>query len=236
MPNREKGKLPSAILQPMTALEPNDAHVWIFPTNISTDRCAELRKILSPDEIARTDRIAFIASRGELRLRLSSYLGTRPENIVFGVGPHGKPFLKEPASPIQFNLSHSGELAALVVTSGIRCGIDIEKMRSKVSDQALAQRFFSARENAWLESLPPDQRRQGFFRIWSVKESILKADGQGISVPLTSIDTSAVLSGTSPLVSSFWVTELVVAEGYTSALAVENSAPRVRIFPEYSPA
>jgi 4'-phosphopantetheinyl transferase len=219
----------------MTTLEPNGAHVWIFSTNISSARCEEFRKILSPDEAARTDRIRFIAARGELRLRLASYIDTRPESIVFGVGPHGKPFLRKPASPLQFNLSHSGELAALVVTSGFRCGIDIERVRSKISDQALARRFFSARENAWLQSLPAGQRRHGFFRIWSVKESILKAEGLGISVPLSTVDTSGVLNGTSSLVSTLWVAELNVAEGYTSAVAVENHAPGIRIFPENSP-
>jgi len=227
---------PNAILEPMMTLEPNDAHVWIFPTDISTDRCAELRKILSPDEVARTGRIRFIASRGELRIRLASYCGTRPERLSFGVGPHGKPFLREPATPIQFNLSHSGSLVALVVTSGIPCGIDIERVRSKISDQALAQRFFCSRENEWLRSLPEDQMRHGFFRLWSVKESILKADGRGISASLSAIDASGVMDGTSSLVSSFWVTELNVAEGYTSALAVENRAPKIRFFPENSPA
>jgi len=227
--------LTSAILEPVRILEPNDAHVWIFPTNISTARCTELRKILSPDEVARTDRIQFIASRGELRIRLAAYCGVQPESLVFGVGPHGKPFLREPASPIQFNLSHSGELAALVVTSGLPCGIDIEKVRSKISDQALAQRFFCARENAWLRSLPADQRRKGFFRLWSVKESILKADGKGISAPLSDIDASGVMDGTCSRIGALWVSELNVAEGYTSALAVENSAPRIHLFQEDSP-
>jgi len=209
------------------------------------DRCAEFRTILSADECARadrfvfeSDRIRFIASHGGLRLKLAAYCATRPETLMFGVGSHGKPFLLEPPIPIQFNLSHSGTRAALVVTLNMRCGIDIEKVRPEVSDQAIAERFFCARENDWLQSLPEDQRIQGFFRLWSVKESILKADGKGLSIPLADVDTSNVLARTSSNVSlpdggrmlSFWVGELHAPEGYTAALAVEGTAPRVHIF------
>ncbi len=80
---------------------------------------------------------------------------------MFGEGSHGKPFLLEPSLPIQFNLSHSGTRAALVVTRNIRCGIDIEQVRSEISDQDIAERFFCARENEWLQSLPEDQRIRG---------------------------------------------------------------------------
>jgi 4'-phosphopantetheinyl transferase len=122
----------------------------------------------------------------------------------------------------------------------MRCGIDIEQVRIEISDQAIAERFFCARENEWLQSLPADQRIQGFFRLWSVKESILKADGKGMSIPLSDIDTSSVLARTSSIVSlpeggrslTVWVGELHAPEGYTAALAVEGSAPRVRIIEE----
>jgi len=117
------------------------------------------------------------------------------------------------------------------------CGIDIEKGRPKISDQAIAERFFCANENEWLRSLPPDRRVQGFFRLWSVKESILKADGKGMTIPLSAVDTTSVLEGTSPLVSllngsrvvSLWVRELYGVEGYTVAIAVESTAPRIQI-------
>jgi 4'-phosphopantetheinyl transferase len=228
-------------------LEANDAHVWIFRTEISKDQCAEFLNLLSQDEIARADRFVFepdrmrfVASHGWLRMTLGSYCTVHPRNLVFGSGAHGKPFLQTPSIPVQFNLSHSGLRAVLVVTRNMRCGIDIEQVRIEISDQAIAERFFCARENEWLQSLPADQRIQGFFRLWSVKESILKADGKGMSIPLSDIDTSSVLARTSSIVSlpeggrslTVWVGELHAPEGYTAALAVEGSAPRVRIIEE----
>jgi len=229
---------------PLT-LEPNDAHVWMFSTDISARECGDFQIILSPDERSRadrfvfeSDRIRFIASHGMLRNRLAAYCETRPEALTFGVGSHGKPFLLEPSIPIQFNLSHSGTRAVLVVTPNVRCGIDIEKVRSEVSDQAIAERFFCARENEWLRSLPPDQKIRGFFRLWSVKESILKADGKGMSIPLADVDTSSILARTSANVSlpdggrvlSLWAGELNAGKGYTAALAVEGNPPTVRIY------
>jgi 4'-phosphopantetheinyl transferase len=228
-------------------LETNDAHVWMFGTEISSNPFEEFRNVLSKDEIARADRfvfdpdrMGFVASHGRLRRILGAYCETHPRDLVFDSGPHGKPFLQTPSIPVQFNLSHSGLRAALVVTRNMRCGIDIEHVRSEISDQAIAARFFCARENEWLQSLPSDQRILGFFRLWSVKESILKADGKGMSIPLADVDTSNILARTSPHVSlpndegglSLWVGELHATEGYTAAVAVEGSAPRVRIIEE----
>ncbi|HET9131206.1 MAG TPA: 4'-phosphopantetheinyl transferase superfamily protein [Terriglobia bacterium] len=225
-------------------LKSEDAHVWQFQTDISADQCAGFRNLLSKEENARadrfvfeSDRLRFIGSHGRLRMILGSYCSTDPKELVFATGSHGKPFLMEPSVPIQFNLSHSGNLAAIVVTSNIRCGIDIEKIRPEVSDRAIAERFFCKRENEWLQCLPEAQRIQGFYRLWSVKESILKADGKGLSIPLSDIDTSDVLSRNSSVVAlsggnprlSLWVEEVPADEGYTCALAVEGAAPKIRV-------
>jgi 4'-phosphopantetheinyl transferase len=222
----------------------NEAHVWMFSTEISAARFAEFRNLLSKDENGRadrfrfeSDRVRFVASHGGMRTIIGSYCTTRPQDLVFGSGAHGKPFLKTPSVPLQFNLSHSGIRAALAVTRNMRCGIDIEKVRSQISDQALAERFFCERENEWLRSLPAEQRIQGFFRLWSVKESILKAVGKGLSVSLSKVDASSVLAGTSSNVSfedeggliSLSVGELHTTEGYTAALAVEGRPPEVRV-------
>jgi 4'-phosphopantetheinyl transferase len=228
-------------------LEANDAHVWMFRTEISPDQHAEFRNVLSRDEIARADRfmfepdrMRFVASHGRMRLILGSYCEIHPRDLVFESSDHGKPFLRKPSVPVQFNLSHSDLRAALVVTRTMRCGIDIERIRPEISDQAIAERFFCAQENEWLRSLPSDQRIHGFFRLWSVKESILKADGKGMSIPLSNVDASNILARTSSYVSlqegarvlSLWVGELPANEGYTAALAVEGSTPGVRIIEE----
>ena len=212
------------------------------------DVCRRYRELLSPDERARadsftfeSDRIRFTASRGTLRMRLGAWCDTHPENLVFGVGSHGKPSLLAPAIPIQFNVSHSASRAVIAATPSRRCGVDIEKVRPGVSDQDIADGFFCMRENEWLRSLPASERLYGFFRMWVVKEAILKAHGNGLSIPLAEIDTTNVLDGKSSIVSipdgenrilSLWVAEFDLTDGYTTALAVEGNAPKVMIFQE----
>src|SRR5580704_11467083 len=89
-------------------------HAWL-------DRDAEvvrqLESILSPDEIARSNRFHFakdkshfIAGRGILRELLGKYLEKAPASLEFAYGEHGKPALvgANATSGISFNLSHSG--------------------------------------------------------------------------------------------------------------------------------
>jgi 4'-phosphopantetheinyl transferase len=223
--------------------------VWVVSTDIAAEEFRHYRAILSIDERARADRFVFeldktrfVASHGQMRLKLGEYCDTRPENLQFRAGIHGKPYLADPITPLQFNLSHSGSLAVLAVTHGSPCGVDIEIVRSKINTEAIAGRFFCVHENAWLQSLPAPKARPGFFRLWSVKEAILKAAGKGLSQPLSSIDTTNLILGTATRISlpdggsrtrAFWVKEVNVAAGYTAAVALETAAvdsPKIQLF------
>ena len=230
------------------ALVPGEVHVWMFSTDISAGVCRRYRELLSPEEIARADRFKFeadrmryTAARGMLRIRLGGWCDTRPENLVFRVGSHGKPSLQVPSTSIQFNVSHSGSRAVIAATRSRRCGVDIEKVRSRVHAEEIAAGFFCMSENDWLQSLPAVRRVDAFFRMWVMKEAILKAHGGGLSIPLADIDTTSLLAGRSSTISlsggdergvSLWTAELNVTDGYASALSVEGSAPKVLIFHE----
>src|SRR5262249_38435202 len=95
----------------------------------------QLRQLLSPQERARADRFrfekdrnAFTIARGLLRIILGSYLQTTPSAIEFTYGSRGKPSVVS-ARPIQFNLSHSGDLAVYAITEGYEVGADVEYIR-----------------------------------------------------------------------------------------------------------
>jgi len=120
--------------------------------------------------------------------------GLRPADYT--VSSRGRPFF--PSLPdFQFSLSHSGETAMCGV-SAQPIGCDIEKARP--FDVHLAERFFHPDEWAYLSSLPQDAREEGFFRLWTRKESYMKALGLGFSLPMSSFalcadGTDALLSG-----------------------------------------
>ena len=49
----------------------------------------------------------------------------------------------------------------------------------------VAQHFFSAHERAALAALPAGDRMRRFYRVWTRKESFVKALGDGVSCPST---------------------------------------------------
>jgi len=49
---------------------------------------------------------------------------------------------------------------------------------------SLVKRFFSPKERAQYEALPPDQQHDAFFRGWTRKEAFIKATGKGLAFPL----------------------------------------------------
>lgn len=100
-------------------------------------------------------------------------------------GPYGKPCLQG-GYGICFNLSHAGEYAAAVFAEH-EAGIDIERIRT--AKQGLADRFFTEAEAAYVRRCA--DRGEGdlaFTRIWTRKESCIKAAGEGMRLPLDSFD------------------------------------------------
>ena len=183
------------------------------------------------------DRRRFVASHAALRVALGNATERDPRSLRFVTGPHGKPSLAEPASGIQFNLSHSGARALIAIAVGRRVGVDIERDRG-VDELALASRFFSEAEAAAIAGTPPANRRAAFFRIWTRKEAFVKAIGDGLTHPLASfhvngaddnsLDQSLVACADRSAIARWRVVPLAADDGYTAALAAEAGAWRVR--------
>lgn len=104
--------------------------------------------------------------------------GASPYSIAHT--PGGKPYAE--TCDIQFSLSHSGNYAAAALAES-DIGIDIETPRE--ADLKLAERYFSPDERSRLEAA--DDAAREFLRIWTRKESLLKAAGIGITTPLSDI-------------------------------------------------
>ena len=109
-----------------------------------------------------------IAADHLCRAAAAEALGLSPAEVKFGKNEHGKPT----TDGIEFNLSHSGNIAVCAV-SGKPVGIDIEALREIRPD--VAKRFASAEE---LEYIGSDPRR--LFEIWTLKEAYFKCVGTGI--------------------------------------------------------
>ncbi len=126
------------------------------------------------------------------------------------INSYGKPYID---SSVFFNLSHSGQYVICAFYKE-EIGIDIEKIeRVEIDD---FKTIFSDQELNHLRiSLTP---LADFFRSWTIKESVIKADGQGLSLPLQLINTSE--EGIVQLGKKTWyVKEVNLFQNYCCSIA-----------------
>jgi 4'-phosphopantetheinyl transferase len=175
----------------LEALQAGDVHVWYVGLEAGAAGRARMLEVLAADERARAARFVFdrdarrfVVAHAALRGVLGHYVQRPPASLVFTYGPRDKPALAAPDGGLTFNLSHSGELAAIAV--GWRCaiGVDVEQERPLPDLEDLAARSFAPAERRVLGALPESERHPAFFRCWTRKEAFIKATGLGLAQPL----------------------------------------------------
>lgn len=171
--------------------------VWAWSLDEAPEERARLARFLNGEERTRAARFAlrelserWTVARGRLREVLGARLNMAPADLRFGRDARGKPFL-EGGTSLAFNLSHTGDIAALAVAAHGDLGIDIELVRPL--REPVAERFFSVAENQVLNAHAEDHREAAFYRCWTRKEAFIKAMGTGLSTPLESFDVAFAL-------------------------------------------
>lgn len=224
----------------------DEVHLWRVDLAAVAKAQERWHAVLSLEERKRAarfhfsrDRDYFAATRALLRTILASYLDSDPASLVFRYSEKEKPTLQTSHSidPIEFNVSHSGDAALLAFSRGKPLGVDIEQVRDNFDFVAIARRFFSEQEQQALASLAPSERCFGFFRCWTRKESYVKAQGAGLSLPLSQFDVSLkpgdedALLATRPdgdEASRWLLREVPAGEGYLAALCVKGRGWKLR--------
>jgi 4'-phosphopantetheinyl transferase len=221
------------------ALPEKDVELWKVDLVVTSKAETRWREILSADERARADRFHFekdrrhfSAARALLRIVLAAYSAATPEDIRFRYAEKGKPELADPfsSSGLTFNVSHSGSFALFAVTRHRAIGVDVEQMRKDFDGEAIARRFFSAREQEQFASLPREQQQRAFFRCWTLKEAFIKALGEGLSHPLHQFDVSldrespvSLTTRPNGVEAERWQLQVIeVGAEHAAALAVRN--------------
>jgi len=228
---------------PEQELAPGAVHVWSLPLDIRPRSLASVAEYLSPDERKRADRFRFavhrnrfIVGRGILRVILGRYGGFPPERLQFNYGANGKPELRAPdeggrrtGGALHFNLAHSEAVGVLAVTQTGPVGVDVEQVRRLPEFKELVSQFFSPREAAEFSQLPWEQQPTAFFNLWTRKEALLKAMGEGIAHSLDRVEVSFLPGEPARVLSlpagrragSEWsLVELTISPAYAAALAL----------------
>jgi 4'-phosphopantetheinyl transferase len=203
--DREEAREPSLL-----SLSSGEAHLWYARTAAVAADAARLdacRALLADDERARAarfvfdrDRRLFIVAHALVRCTLSRYAPVPPQAWRFAAGSHGRPRISGPlVDDLDFNLSHSAELAACLVARGMVLGVDVECV-AREAPLAVADHYFAPAEVAALTELPAAGQPRRFFELWTLKESYIKARGLGLSLPLDRF-AFALDDGAAPTIS-----------------------------------
>lgn len=202
-------------------LDDDEIHVW----SVDVDAA------LGPRQIG-------AAAQAALMRFLCAYADcAQPPRIERGV--HGKPFA--PALPgLHFNLSHAGPHLLFGFTRGQELGVDLERYDRRVAVDDLAKRFFAASEAQVISGLPAARRQETFLQLWTCKEAVLKAIGQGINFgldraefsldPRGAVGVLAQIASEAGMVADWIVCRMEPGPGLTGALAWRGGPRRVRTF------
>ncbi len=93
---------------------------------------------------------------------------------------YGRPYVE---NSLDFNISHSGKYAICAIVDNMSIGIDVEEL--KPVDFDVFNDIMDEKEWQVINNSPNPIRT--FFDYWTIKESVIKADGRGMSVSLSDI-------------------------------------------------
>jgi 4'-phosphopantetheinyl transferase len=242
---------PAAIIEwPMPSENPqlagNEIHVWTTTLNPPANVLVNFAATLSADETERAQRFKFekhrnryIAGRGALRAILAQYFNVDAATLRFDYLENGKPTLTGDfaSAGIHFNLAHTEDLALVGVTRVGLVGVDVECVRPIKNVDELVARFFSARESESFQKVSADQKPIAFFNLWTRKEAMLKATGEGITRSLSLVEVSflpgeparvVAISGDAEAGKRWRLREMTPAKGFTAAVAVGGETSNIQ--------
>ena len=111
--------------------------------------------------------------------RIGDVLEAREERIADDLEEAGK--LKNEAE--EAIKTYEAALACLVAT-GREVGVDVEERQRSAELLGVAHHYFSPFEIAALNSLPRREQADRVITYWTLKESLVKARGVGLAIPL----------------------------------------------------
>jgi len=159
-------------------------------------------------------KFEFLIGRALLKTVLADFLGIEIAKLQLRPDEYGKLYLTTPSlNKVAFNLSHSQQVVACVVAENCQIGVDVEKIEKNLME--IAERFFAPQEIEYLKSFDKTMQKELIYRIWTLKEAYIKAEGKGLSISLQSFsifELSNVFFKTFQIESDYLLSVAVVNE------------------------
>ena len=127
-------------------------------------------------------------------------------------------------------MSHSHNVVSYAVALNYRVGIDIELHDNALNIQELTSLVFTKAESKYFSTLKSDEKLEFFYSLWTKKESLIKATGQGLSYPINTIEAVALSSGEkiilnnekNKLYQEWYYYKLETPQHYSGSIAIEH--------------
>ena len=167
--------------------------LWLVDLDVAGDRLARAERDLTPAERERARRGTpavhrrRVVLRASLRRLLAAELDLEPERVPLLRTPAGRPEL--PDSDLDLSCSADGDLGLVAVATGVRVGVDVERVAPWTTD-VLEEGWLSPRERAALRAMPPSARPAALTSGWTQKEAVLKGRGTGLAGHPASVTTT----------------------------------------------
>lgn len=151
-------------------------------------------KLLSPDEVAQharfrfqQDRDRYLVTRALQRTVLADKLGEEAQALRFEREPHGKPrglHASELGQRLSFNLSHTRDAVVMAIAVDCDVGVDIERTDGAAPLEVMGTTMNASEAQAVLAADQGPQQDALFWSLWTLKECVVKATGEGLHAPL----------------------------------------------------
>lgn len=228
----------------------DSVHVWrvrleamaLLPAAERAELVGIWRTLLSVEELRRADafraeahRQDYIVAHAALRFVLGSYLGILPAMVSICASDGTKPVLtvaqregdgsefnREPAARVdlRFNMSHTSGAVLIGIAKGRELGVDIEWQRPLDDLEGMARTVMSSEEFLLWSRLEPTGQMAAFHRVWTRKESYLKAIGLGLYRSLQDVTVPVSADGLEDAMKDCRVVQDLSGQGSWTVLDV----------------
>lgn len=135
-------------------------------------------------------RREFVLCRAALRVSLAERLGCARRQLSFGCLEHGKPFAQVAGRPadMAFNVAHSGRHGLIALSRHDCIGVDVEERVWQRNMEGIGSLVYGPEERRLVRIATGLEKVQIFYRLWSMKEALIKALGTGFLVNPSSFE------------------------------------------------
>lgn len=155
------------------------------------------------------DRTAKLLGKKLLIKGLQKYGYTADALRYLKYNDHKRPYLD---GRLDFNISHAGMYVMCAISKELRVGVDIEEI--KPLNFADFENVMT--EKQWVDIKCSTDPLKLFYHYWVIKESIMKADGRGLHIPLQEIEIDTKVARYE---KNWQLTQLAIDPDYCASLA-----------------